>query len=85
MKLILLVILTISLHSKIVDVRTDHLIGKVYIEKRDIVILRPMHPLIKRLRNAKIIKCDTIKCREETIEKLQHKFRTNGISVIKIY
>ena len=76
-------LLAAKLNGAVIDVHTEDYIGKLTIEKRDFVIVSPSHSLASNSA-PNIVICESTECREEFIEKMQHLYRTNGISVFKI-
>ena len=81
--MVLFFLLSTRLNAAVIDVHTEDYIGKLTIEQRDFVIVSPSHSLAST--NApNIVICESAECREEFIEKMQHLYRTNGISVFKI-
>ena len=81
--LIAFLLLGVKASGAVIDVHTEDYIGKLTIEKRDFVIVSPSHSLASNSA-PNIVICESTECREEFIEKMQHLYRTNGISVFKI-
>lgn len=89
MKLVLgtLLLLTTLSAKNIINIYTDDIIGKVTIERSDIVILNSgskWNYLLKTL-HITIITCNTEECRLKTIYKYKNIYKTNTIGVLNVY
>lgn len=74
-----------SLHATVYDIYTDDLVSMVSIERSDTVIISRASILSDTYHDMNIVYCENTTCRQKTISDLQHRFRTNGISVITIH
>jgi len=81
MKLLIILLLSISLQAKIIwVVETTDLIGKCTIEVGD-VIIKPEGLKLIVPRGINVVECTNLKCVESEINRYKHLYRTNGIGV----
>ena len=84
MRLVIVLLISLNLSAKtlfIID--TTDILGKCTISKGDIMIVHPTLN-IHIPRGIEVIECETRECVIYETERLQHLYRTNGISVITI-
>jgi len=81
MKLLIILLLSLSLHAKIIwVVETSNLIGKCTIEVGD-VIIKPKGLKLTVPRGIDVVECTNLKCVESEVNRYKHLYRTNGIGI----
>ena len=83
MKILILLLISLGLSAKVVVIQTEDVLGKCVIEYGDTVILWYGNNLEYRLSQLPIdlVMCGSDKCTQDKITELQHRYRTNGITI----